>query len=114
MILRHAMVWKAVGAESPEDILENYDKYRELSREFSPYLHVDKNDPPAFLFNRNSTVVPAANVSDAIHHPLLSLKLKEKADEVGAECHVFLCGTKKSFYEVSQEFIEDKLLDSGR
>jgi len=109
-ILKHPMIWQAVGAESPEDVLQGYERYRELAREFSPYYHVDANDPPVFLEAWGSVQVPARDVGHGIHHPVLCLKLKEKCDEVGAECHVLLRAHRSDgYFSAAREFIERKL-----
>ncbi len=110
-IVQHPMVWQAVGASSPEDVLANYEKYRDIAREFSPYYHVDKADPPVFMEAFGSVHVPAFDVGHGIHHPVLCWKLKQKADEVGAECHVLLRARRQDgYFSAMREFIEQKLL----
>ena len=112
-IVEHPMLWKAVGAQSPEELLKNYGKYKKLSHDFSPYFHVDENDPPVFMVNHNALTVPAPNTGIAIHHPMFLLKLKEKADEVGAETQLILRATRRQNYFAAQEFIVSKLLENN-
>ena len=109
-IVEHSMLWKAVGAESPGELMTNYSKYEKLSHDFSPYFHVDKNDPPVFMVNHNALTVPAPNTGKAIHHPMFLLKLKEKADEVGADTQLILRSTRRQNYYAAEEFIVSKLL----
>ncbi|MFW6171006.1 MAG: alpha/beta hydrolase fold domain-containing protein, partial [Planctomycetota bacterium] len=48
-VLEHRMIWMAVGEESMEDAWKNYSKHRPLYVEFSPYNHLDGDDPPLFM-----------------------------------------------------------------
>ncbi len=111
-ILEHYMIPMSVGLRSAREVLAAYDKYKAVFREFSPYFHVDKNDPPTLLLAWGSTVVPAVNKGHAIHHPILSWKLKQKADRVGAKCDFILLSTRseKPLYKFVVDYVESKLL----
>jgi len=110
-VIENGMFWKAVGAKSPEDLMENYDKYKAISHEFSPYFHIDKNDPPVFLINHNPLNFPAPSGGLAIHHPMFVFKVKEKADKVGCEAQLILRRTRQQNYYDSMDFIKSKLLN---
>ena len=46
-----------------------------------------------------------------IHHPVYGVKLKEKSDKLGHECHLLIPGVSKSEkYANANEFLMDKLL----
>ncbi len=109
-IVSNGMLWKSVGAKSPEDLVENYDKYKEISHDFSPYFHIDKNDPPVFMINHNPLTFPAPSGGLAIHHPMFLFKVKEKADEVGCEAQLLLRGTRQQNYYDGMEFMYSKLM----
>jgi len=113
-ILQHRMIPYSVGAKNAGELLKNYDKYKSTFREFSAYFHVDKDDPPVLLYGFGTTQYPAPNVGIAIHSPILCWKLKEKADQVGAECDFVLRSTRsKRFYNKTLvEFVKSKLLDN--
>jgi acetyl esterase/lipase len=111
-ILDHFMIPYSVGEKDAESLMANYDKHKDMLREFSPYFHVDKNDPPTFLYGFGSTKVPARSAGHAIHHPVMSWKLKQKADSVGAECDFVLRTTRRkiNYNKVLEDFIIAKLL----
>ena len=93
--------------------MHNYDKYKETFYEFSPFSHVDKNDPPVLLYCFGTTETPAPSAGIAIHDTILSWKLKQKADKVGAECDMVIRTTRKKRYydKALEDFIKSKLLD---
>ncbi|MGM0490669.1 MAG: alpha/beta hydrolase fold domain-containing protein [Planctomycetota bacterium] len=110
-VLEHRMIWMAVGEESMEDAWRNYPKHRPLYVEFSPYNHLDGDDPPLFMSYGNNMTLPSRNAGHGIHHPMYGVKMKEKADRVGHECHLLIKGVSKSEkYASATEFLVDKLL----
>ncbi len=113
LIVDNGMLWKAVGAKSPQDLLKNYNNYKKLSHDFSPYFHIDKDDPPVFMINHNPLTFPAPSGGLAIHHPMFLFKVKEKADEVGAEAQLLLRGTRQQNYYDAMAFMISKLLGTN-
>ena len=110
-VLKHAMIWTSVGADSMDAALEHYDQYRDLYHEFSPINHMDGDDPPLFMTYGNDMTLPSKNAGHGIHHPVYGVKMKEKADEVGEECYLLIPGVSKSDpYADANEFLFDKLL----
>ncbi|MEO7298777.1 MAG: alpha/beta hydrolase [Verrucomicrobiota bacterium] len=85
-VLQHGMIYRAVGANSPEEVKNKYAEYRELYREFSPINHVSRGDPPTMLLYPTPTPLPATDPGTAIHHAMFGKKLKEKVDAVGGIC----------------------------
>lgn len=112
-VLKHRMINMAVGEATMEGALQNYDKHRALYVEFSPYNHVDKQDPPLLMTYGADMTLPSKDAGHGIHHPVYGVKLKEKSDSVGHECHLLIPGTSKSDkYRSADEFLIDKLLAS--
>ena len=100
-----------VGEKTIEGALENYDKHKALYVEFSPYNHLDKDDPPLFMSYGNNMKLPSENAGHGIHHPVYGVKMKEKADRVGQECHLLIKDVSKSKeYANANEFLMGKLL----
>ncbi len=87
-IMNHGMIWRAVGATNQAEVYERYPEYRKLYGEFSPINHVSRRDPPVLLLYPTPTPLPAPDGGTAIHHAMLGVKLKEKADDVGARCEL--------------------------
>ena len=110
-VLRHRMINMAVGEKTIEAALKNYDKHRTMYVEFSPYNHLDGNDPPLFMSYGNNMTLPSEDASHGIHHPVFGQKMKEKADRTGHECHLLIKGVSKSEeYATPNEFLTAKLL----
>ena len=111
MVLEHRMINMAVGEPTMEGALKNYDKHKDLYVEFSPYNHVSKDDPPLFMSYGNDMTLPSKSAGHGIHHPVYGVKLKEKSDGVGHECHLLIQGVSKSEkYANANEFLFDVLL----
>ena len=109
-VLGHQMTYRSVGAESIEDALENYDAYAGLYREFSPINHLGAGDPPLLMTYDQDMELPARNPGHGIHHPLFGVRLKERADALGVECHLLAEGVEPGTYGSAQDFLMDKLL----
>ncbi len=110
-VLKHRMINMAVGEKTMEGALKNYAKHEALYKEFSPYNHMSNDDPPLLMTYGNDMTLPSKNAGHGIHHPVYGVKMKEKADKVGVECHLLIKGVSESKqYQSSAEFIFDKLL----
>lgn len=110
-VLKHRMINMAVGEATIEGALKNYDKYRDLYVEFSPYNHVDAKDPPLLMTYGADMTLPSKDAGHGIHHPVYGVKLKEKSDSVGHECHLLIPGVSKSEkYATVNDFLIAKLL----
>ena len=96
MEIFHKMINMAVGEKTIEGAVENYEQHDALYHEFSPINHVSKGDPPLFMSYGNDMSLPSKNAGHGIHHPVYGVKMKEKADAVGQECHLLIPGTSKS------------------
>ncbi len=110
-VLKHRMINMAVGEKTMEAALENYDRHKSLYEEFSPYNHLDSDDPPLFMSYGNNMKLPSENAGHGIHHPVYGVKMKEKADQEGHECHLLIKGVSESEeYATPAEFLMSKLL----
>ncbi len=104
-VLTHRMIWAAVGAKDMEEAWRDYEKHKPLYVEFSPYNHVGPGDPPLHMTYGADASLPSKNAGHGIHHPVYGIKLKEKADAAGLECHLVIPGTSESEYKTSREFL---------
>lgn len=110
-VLKHRMINFAVGEPSIDEALKNYDKHQALYFEFSPYNHVDAQDPPLFMTYRGDMTLPSKDAGHGIHHPVYGVKMKEKSDEVGHECHLLIPGhSTPDQYANATDFLIAKLL----
>ena len=114
-VLKHAMIHKAVGGKSMQDVMDNYEKHEALYKEFSPYNHLTSDDPPLLMTYNNNMKLPSENAGHGIHHPVYGVKMKEKADKAGTECHLLIPGVSKSNkYKNTNSFLMDKLLSKDK
>ena len=110
-VLKHRMIWMAVGEQTIEAALENYQQHRKLYYEFSPYNHLTADDPPLLMTYGPDMTLPSKSAGHGIHHPVYGVKMKEKADKLGHECHLLIRGVSKSEqYADANEFLMSKLL----
>jgi len=110
-VLKHRMINMAVGEETMAGAMKNYEKHRALYVEFSPYNHLDDGDPPLFMSYGSDMTLPSKNAGHGIHHPVYGVKMKEKADTMGHECHLLIPGVSKSDkYPTAKDFLMSKLL----
>ena len=88
----HPMLWRVFGEPSSESVRTNYARFRSLFQEFSPLNHMDSNDPPLFLSFGSNLDLPATSLKDAIHHPILGIKLQQRARKIGYNCFLSIPG----------------------
>jgi acetyl esterase/lipase len=111
-VLLHRMIWLSVGEPDLTAALTNYEQNKPLYVEFSPYNHVSADDPPLLMRYGEDVSLPSKNAGHGIHHPVYGLKLKEKSDSVGHECHLIIPGHSSSpQYASEQEFLMAELLN---
>lgn len=110
-VLQHKMINMAVGEPTIEGAIKNYDKHRALFVEFSPYNHLDGNDPPLFMSYGNNMKLPSESAGHGIHHPVYGVKMKEKADRAGHECYLLIKNVSEpEKYANAEDFLMSKLL----
>lgn len=110
-VLKHRMINMAVGEETMEGALKNYEKHEALYKEFSAFNHVDQTDPPLYMTYGGDMTLPSKDAGHGIHHPVYGVKLKEKSDACGHECHLVVPRHSTSeMYPTANEFLFAKLL----
>ena len=87
-VLNHPMIARAVGAKKLDELKNPRPEWVTLLHEFSPITHVSRGDPPVLVGFPRVDPLPAASAGGAIHPALFGMKLKERADAVGARCVV--------------------------
>jgi acetyl esterase/lipase len=95
-VLKHPMIFMAVGESSIDAAMRNYKIHRKVYTEFSPINHLDAKDPPLFMTCSAEMGLPCRDAGHGIHHPVYGVKLKEKSDGVGHECHLVVPGVSSS------------------
>lgn len=80
----HSMIWKSVGAASPDDLFDNWEKYKDLALECSPLTHLSTDDPTIYLTYNNDSPKPITR--NGIHHAEFGRLFKEAADSLGTKC----------------------------
>ena len=110
-VLQHRMIWTSVGAKNMEEAWAKYDEYKPLYQEFTPYNHVSKDDPALYMTYGGDMTLPSKNAGHGIHHPVYGVKMKEKCDAVGMECHLVIPKVSESKYKTPTEFLLAKLLE---
>ena len=103
---QHEMIWRTVGAPSPEALLENWEQYKDLSIEASPITHVSKDDPPVFIVYGNNT--PAPPETGGIHHVEFGRILQEACEPLGLSCTIKIAG-KDTRQDALDKFILERL-----
>ena len=109
-VLKHRMIWMAVGEPDMESALRNYDQHQELYREFSPFNHVTADDPPLFMSYGGNMTLPSQNAGHGIHHPVFGIQLQEKSKSVGHPCFLKIPGVSDPApYSTAEEFLVKQL-----
>jgi arylformamidase len=110
-VLKHRMIWMAVGEPDMASAMQHYDKHRSLYEEFSPINHVSAGDPPLYMSYTGKLSVPSDDAGHGIHHPLFGVRLKEKADAAGLECFLSIANHQSvREYASADEFLWSQLL----
>ncbi len=110
-VLKHRMINMAVGEPTIEGAMQNYDKHKALWVEFSPVNHVSKGDPPLYMTYGGDMTLPSKDAGHGIHHPVYGVKMKERCDTAGVECHLLISKTSTpEKYPTSHDFLLAKLL----
>ena len=56
-----------IREEARLEALKNYEQHRKLFEEFSPYNHVDANDPPLLMTYPADMTLPSKDAGHGIH-----------------------------------------------
>lgn len=105
---KHPMVWQTIGAKSHQDLIDNWEQFKDLSEFCSPLTHLSSDDPPVYLIYSMDTPFPA-KTQGAIHHAEFGRILKEKCDEIGVGCTMWVNGKEPSPTPSWREFTRKTL-----
>ncbi len=91
-----------------QDFYNHRDEVLESIHEYSPYHWVSQDDPPAHLFYSSPPAV-GQKQKNFTHSANFGVKLKEKMQSVGVECHVVYPGTNDTAYPDPVAFMIEQL-----
>jgi acetyl esterase/lipase len=105
------MPYRPFGAETAEEIMKNWGKYKELALKCSPVSHLTKDDPPLHLFYNVNREFPTSSGSNGIHSPIFGEIMLEACKKIGVECHLQYWEKDRPKPKISRnEFLEKLLL----
>ena len=105
------MPYKPFGAETAEEMMKNWEKYKELALLCSPITHLSKDDPPLHLFYNVNREFPTSSGSNGIHSPIFGEIMLEACKKIGVECHLQYWEKDRPKPKISRnEFLEKLLL----
>ena len=108
------MPYKPFGAETAEEMMKNWDKYKELALLCSPIIHLTKDDPPLHLFYNVNREFPTTTSSNGIHSPIFGEIMSEACQKIGVECHLQYWEKDRPKPKVSrQDFLKKLLIRQG-
>lgn len=90
------------------EFLAGREKILPWIEEYSPYALVTPDDPPIALYYSAPPAL-GQEQKDPTHTANFGLKLKEKLDDVGVECHLVYSGASDVKYKAATEFLIAKL-----
>jgi len=82
------MPYKPFGAETAQELMDNWDKHKELVLRCSPITHLSKDDPPLHLYYNVIREFPTTSGGNGIHSPIFGEIMLEACQEIGVECHL--------------------------
>ena len=104
------MPYKPFGAQSAEEMMKNWKKYKELALKCSPITHLTKDDPPLHLFYNVNREFPTISGSNGIHSPIFGEIMLEACQKIGVECHLQYWEKDRPQPKVSRQDFLKKLL----
>ncbi len=104
------MPYKPFGAETVEELMKNWEKYKELASLCSPLTHLTKDDPPLHLFYNVNREFPTTTSSNGIHSPIFGEIMLDACQKIGVECHLQYWENDRPKPKVSRQDFLKKLL----
>jgi acetyl esterase/lipase len=104
------MPYKPFGAETADEIMKNWDKYKEIALLCSPMTHLTKDDPPLHLFYNVNRQFPTTTSSNGIHSPIFGEIMLEACQKIGVECHLQYWEKDRPQPKVSRQDFLNRLL----
>ena len=104
------MPYQPFGAETAEDMMRDWEKYKQLALKCSPITHLSKDDPPLHLFYNVNREFPTTSGSNGIHSPIFGEIMLEACQKIGVECHLQYWEKDRPQPTVSRQDFLKKLL----
>ncbi len=104
------MPYKPFGAETAQELMDNWDRYKDLVLECSPITHLSPDDPPLHLFYNVNREFPTTRAPNGIHSPIFGEILLEACQEKGVECYLQYWEDDRPKPAVSRQQFLNKLL----
>ena len=104
------MPYKPFGAETAEEMMKNWEQYKELALKCSPITHLTKDDPPLHLFYNVNREFPTSSGSNGIHSPIFGEIMLEACQKIGVECHLQYWEKDRPKPKVSRQDFLNRLL----
>lgn len=104
------MPYKPFGAETAQELMDNWDEHKELVLKCSPITHLTKDDPPLHLFYNVNREFPTTQPGNGIHSPIFGEIMQEACKEIGVECHLQYWEEERPRPAVSREEFLNRLL----
>ena len=104
------MPYQPFGAETADEMMNNWGKYKELALKCSPITHLTKDDPPLHLFYNVNREFPTTSGSNGIHSPIFGEIMLEACKKIGVECHLQYWEKDRPKPKVSRQDFLKKLL----
>ena len=104
------MPYKPFGAETADEMMENWDKYKELALKCSPITHLSEDDPPIHLFYNVNREFPTTKGANGIHSPIFGEIMLEACKKIGVECHLQYWEKDRPQPAISREDFTNKIL----
>ena len=104
------MPYQPFGAETAEDMMRDWEKYKQLALKCSPITHLSKDDPPLHLFYNVNREFPTSSGSNGIHSPIFGEIMLEACEKIGVECYLQYWEKDRPLPEVSRQDFLNKLL----
>ena len=104
------MPYQPFGAETAEEMMKNWNKYKELALKCSPVVHLTKDDPPLHLFYNVNREFPTTSGSNGIHSPIFGEIMLEACKKIGVECHLQYWEKDRPKPKVNRQEFLNKLL----
>jgi len=104
------MPYKPFGAQTIQELMNDWGKYKNLVLKCSPLTHLSKDDPPLHLFYNVNREFPTSKSSNGIHSPIFGEMMLEACKEIGVECYLQYWEKDRPQPELSREQFLNRLL----
>jgi acetyl esterase len=110
---KHYAVMDLLGM-TPDEVDSPSPEKAALMDDVNAIDFVSRGGPPAYLIYRHGRATPTdQDMNAAIHHPIFGLRLKERMDAHGIECHLRCVGDDVEPFPTEIEFLRKHLPDPG-